>query len=111
MYVLYKNPVRNCNYSSVVKNILNCAGMMHGIAQLALFSKRGAMVGGLGDGRESFMLMSVYRPLARKKADYNHPGDNDIALVPFHGSTMQRPSPQKYVKGSVLRHCSVTMSL
>ncbi|HVS92813.1 MAG TPA: hypothetical protein VHE59_12305 [Mucilaginibacter sp.] len=73
-----------------MKNILYSAGMMHGIAQLALFGKRGAMVGGLGDSRKGFMLMGIYRPLARKKADHNDPGDDDIALVPFHGSTMQR---------------------
>lgn len=69
------------------------AVMVHSIAQLALFRQHLAMGRGFCQTRECFVLVAIYRPLARSKADQQCKGVKNMALTFFHQQNDARRLP------------------
>jgi len=79
------------NWRKILVGINNHAGMMHGIAQLALFGYRYPVLIRfvcVGYCIPGHMLVSVHHPLPCHKADQDDPGVNDMSLTLFQNSRL-----------------------
>lgn len=61
--------------------------VMHHIAQLAIFAYSGVVMRYICCSLVGAVIVRIYSPLARYKADQDNPAINNMALIFFHCQT------------------------
>jgi len=89
--------------------------VVHHIAQLAILAYCGVVMRYVCCCFVGAMIVRIYSPLARYKADQDNPAVYNMALTFVHCQTLSsiysERFPQKYLNPRSNCHCLVTMSL